>query len=115
MIRHSVGTESYGQNIGYGVTPEEIGKMITNMMYNDEAGLYAGLYGQANPDMSNFHHWGHFSQIVWKDTNTVGCATVKCSNNLRWNTVCNYGPPGNFGGRYAQNVGRPQGAAMAVA
>ncbi|EEQ84994.1 uncharacterized protein BDCG_08263 [Blastomyces dermatitidis ER-3] len=111
----SVGGESYGQNIGYGIPPQDIGKMITNMMYNDEAGLFAGMYGQANPDMSNFSKWGHFTQIVWKGTTVVGCATVKCSNHLRWNTVCNYGPPGNFGGRYAQNVLRPNGAQMAVA
>ncbi|PGH14744.1 hypothetical protein GX50_09012, partial [[Emmonsia] crescens] len=38
----SVGNEAYGQNIGYGIAPQEIGKMITNLMYNDEAGLYAG-------------------------------------------------------------------------
>ncbi|KLJ09458.1 hypothetical protein EMPG_15120 [Blastomyces silverae] len=89
--------------------------MITNLMYNDEVGLYAGMYGRANPDMSSFSKWGHFTQIVWKSTTVVGCATVKCSNHLRWNTVCNYGPPGNFGGRYAQNVARPNGAEMAIA
>ncbi|PGG95316.1 hypothetical protein GX51_08253 [Blastomyces parvus] len=111
----SVGDTSYGQNIGYGIAPQDIGKMLTNMMYNDEAGLFAGMYGRANPDMSNFSKWGHFTQIVWKGTKTVGCATVKCGNHLRWNTVCNYGPPGNFGGRYGDNVLKPSGAEMAVA
>lgn len=77
--------------------------MITNLMYNDEAGFFDGLYGQANPDMTNFEHWGHFSQIVWKDTTEVGCATVMCdslggsgtSGPIPF-TVCNYSPPGTW-------------------
>ncbi|EEH41494.1 hypothetical protein PAAG_03057 [Paracoccidioides lutzii Pb01] len=111
----SIGDESYGQNIGYGIDRQNIGKMITNLMYNNEADLYIDLYGEDNPDMSRFSDWGHFTQIVWKSTKSVGCATVKCSNYLGWNTVCNYSPPGNFAGRYASNVARPAGAAMAVA
>jgi hypothetical protein len=37
---------------------------------------------------------GHFTQLVWKDTKTMGCAVnTKCS----WPTyVCQYGPPGVF-------------------
>jgi hypothetical protein len=77
--------------------------MITNLMYNDEAPWFNDLYGQSQPDMSNFDHWGHFSQIVWKGTKTVGCATVVCSSLSGADgsdipfTVCNYGPPGMFG------------------
>jgi hypothetical protein len=91
-----------GQNIGYGVTSDDIGMMITNLMYDDEEPWFAGLYGEKNPDMSNFDHWGHFSQIVWKGTTQVGCATVVCSSlgnvtgsNIPF-TVCNYAPPGMF-------------------
>jgi hypothetical protein len=101
----------YGQNIGAGAPPEDIPAMITNGMYNDEAPAYEGLYGQDDPDMSNFHKWGHFSQIVWRNTKEVGCATVQCGTlqntggNVRpFFTVCNYSPPGNFGGQYT-NVG----------
>ena len=94
----------YGQNIGYGVSADNIGVMITNLMYNDEFGYFDGLYGQANPTV-NFEHWGHFSQIVWKDTTHVGCATVVC-NSLGGSdtsgptpfTVCNYSPPGTCDG-----------------
>lgn len=75
--------------------------MITNMMYNDEMMYYQNLYGQANPDMTNFEHWGHFSQIVWLDTASVGCATVTCQNLAQSGssmalpfTVCNYFPAG---------------------
>ncbi|KAL2006034.1 hypothetical protein VTN00DRAFT_9688 [Thermoascus crustaceus] len=105
----------YGQNIGYGVPSEAIGKMITNLMYNDEMGYFEGLYGNPNPDMSNFEKWGHFSQIVWKGTTQVGCATTVCGTlqNIGAGpipfTVCNYGPAGNFAGEYADNVLRPLG------
>lgn len=75
--------------------------MITNMMYNDEMMYYQNLYGQANPDMTNFEHWGHFSQIVWLDTASVGCATVTCQSLAESGssmalpfTVCNYFPAG---------------------
>jgi hypothetical protein len=72
-------------------------------MYNDEVGHFEGLYGQASPDMSYFEHWGHFSQIVWKATSHVGCATVVC-DRLQYResamvvpfTVCNYWPPGQL-------------------
>jgi Cysteine-rich secretory protein family len=71
-------------------------------MYNDEIGFFPLPYGQAQPDMSNFESWGHFSQIVWQSTTSVGCATVNCPNGLAntgagvapWFTVCNYSPPG---------------------
>lgn len=108
-------TDGYGQNIGAGYPPEGVPGMITNSMYNDEAPAYEGLYGQDNPNMSNFHVWGHFSQIAWRNTKEVGCATVKCdvlqnASGMFYFTVCNYAPPGNFGGQYT-NVGTRLGKA----
>jgi uncharacterized protein YkwD len=104
----------YGQNIAAGVQANNISAVITDLFYNGEVNYFNGLYGQANPDMSNFENWGHFSQIVWKGTTKVGCATVDCSASGLANvgqyvspyfTVCNYGPPGNYGGQYASNIG----------
>lgn len=75
--------------------------MITNLMYNNEMGYFEALYGEANPSMDNFDAWGHFSQIVWKGTTHVGCATVTCNSlgNVDSSvavpfTVCNYSPAG---------------------
>lgn len=91
----------YGQNIGAGATPDQVGAMITNEMYNGEIGYYPLPYGTNDPDMTDFENWGHFSQIVWADTTTIGCATYQCSTleNVSsdvepYFTVCNYGPPG---------------------
>ncbi|KAJ9493483.1 hypothetical protein LTR99_006141 [Exophiala xenobiotica] len=112
----STGGGGYGQNIGAGSPPSDIPAMITNLMYNAEINFYPLPYG-IEPDMSNFEKWGHYSQIVWKSTTSVGCATQYCPNGLAnvgsgvspYFTVCNYSPPGNFGGEYAANVLQPGG------
>ena len=129
----AAGGGGYGQNIGAGADPSGVAAMITDEMYNDEIGFYPG-YG-SEPDMSNFESWGHYSQIVWKSTTGVGCATQHCPNGLAntggnvspYFTVCNYSPPGtfltlslsphtfsadpssagNFGGQYGANVLQP--------
>ncbi|KKK14627.1 hypothetical protein P175DRAFT_0529806 [Aspergillus ochraceoroseus IBT 24754] len=118
----SINGGGYGQNIGYGVSADDVAVMISNLMYNDEMEYFASLYGEANPDMTDFEKWGHFSQIVWKGTTKVGCATVTCNSlgNVDSSmalpfTVCNYGPPGNYDGEYADNVGRPLGDAPYIA
>jgi len=49
---------------------------------------------------------GHFTQMVWKDTKTVGCGSRKCgsSSSPSWYVVCEYYPRGNVIGYFAQNV-----------
>lgn len=97
-----MGGGGYGQNIGAGAPDSDIPGMITNQMYNDEIGYYPGYGGE--PDMGNFENWGHFSQIVWKDTTSLGCYTAHCPGGLAntggdvspYFTVCNYKPPGKF-------------------
>jgi hypothetical protein len=99
-LHSQAGGGGYGQNIGAGLFANETDKLITNLMYNNEIGFYPG-YGNDNPDMSNFEKWGHFSQIVWKDTLTVGCAVQICDSLANVGsdippafTVCNFKPPG---------------------
>jgi hypothetical protein len=89
--------------------------MITNDMYNGEMPKFTGPYDTDTIDTSNFGAWGHFTQIVWKSTQQVGCATQYCPNGLQnaggitpYFTVCNYYPPGNIRGAYS-NVGAPLG------
>ena len=87
----------YGQNIAAGVEAKNIGSVITDMFYNGEINLFADQYGKEQPDMTNFEGWGHFTQLVWKDTTHVGCYTQTCdtlanvgSNVPPYFTVCNY-------------------------
>lgn len=126
----------YGQNIAAGVEANNISAIITDLFYNGEVNWFSGLYGEANPSMTNFDSWGHFSQIVWKATTHVGCATQDCTGQGLANvasdvspyfTVCNYKSPGkhslslrnftfadflsagNYGGEYGENIGEPLG------
>jgi len=48
-------------------------------------------------DSSNFLDSGHYTQIVWKNTEHIGCAKAECNGNLI--VVCNYNPPGNVLGQ----------------
>jgi hypothetical protein len=108
---------------------------VTDGWYNDELELFPSSdYGKGSPNMARFSDWGHFSQVVWKGTKQVGCATHFCApgtmNSMgSWYTVCNYYPAGmsptqfafysrtftnphrlgNMGGAYDKNVFPPQG------
>lgn len=108
-----------------------------DMWYNGELGSYPeSAYGQSNPDFSDSDAWDHFSQLVWKGSTSVGCATQYCptgtlaANFEGWYTVCNYQSagtlshiiqwetqltaPGNMGGEYGVNVLPPLGHATVV-
>lgn len=52
---------------------------------------------------------GHYSQLVWGDTNLVGCGFSYYQDGTRFNKlwVCNYGPGGNVVGHQPYSVGQP--------
>nr|XP_043620006.1 pathogenesis-related protein 1A-like [Erigeron canadensis] len=41
----------------------------------------------------------HYTQVVWSNSNQLGCARVQCTNNGWWFVVCSYYPPGNINGQ----------------
>lgn len=106
----AIGGGGYGQNLAmWGSTSgaaefgasNSLARAVTDGWYNKELEFFAPSdYGKANPDMSNFKAWGHFSQVVWKDSQRVGCASILCpagtlSKSMEsWYTVCNYSPAG---------------------
>ena len=101
LHRSEAGGGGYGQNIAAGATAAEISKVVSDQFYNGEVNDYPGYGGE--PDMSNFEKWGHFSQVVWKDTSHVACFTMDCTAQGLANvdgdvpkhfTVCNYKGPG---------------------
>ena len=67
-------------------------------------------YDYANPgnilpgysDPASGNAIGHFTAMVWKATQAVGCAKAHAGDKTY--LVCNYGPAGNVPGKYAQNV-----------
>lgn len=52
------------------------------------------------PDVSTSGNWsdvGHYSQMIWRKTTHVGCATARAKNYDIF--VCRYSPPGNYVGQ----------------
>jgi uncharacterized protein YkwD len=116
VYAHSTAVDGggYGQNIAAGRPVNDIAFVITEQFYNGEVNSFVD-YGQAQPAdfTANFHNYGHFTQVVWVGSTTVGCASVDCTSsglaNVASNVppifhVCNYGPAGNVEGEFDTNV-----------
>eukprot|EP00105_Crassostrea_gigas_P011716 XP_011427504.1 PREDICTED: peptidase inhibitor 16 [Crassostrea gigas] len=54
---------------------------------------------------------GHYTQVVWADSEYLGCAVAFCPKFFRgrggYNYVCNYGPRGNWRGKKPYVPGIP--------
>ncbi|RDW80396.1 hypothetical protein BP5796_05094 [Coleophoma crateriformis] len=121
----TAGGGGYGQNLAaYGgsgniaaMSPSLLlARSISMQWYNGEfPSFLPSYYGQATPDLSNFGTWGHFTQVLWKSSTQIGCATQYCAagtifqNNPSWFTVCDYAGAGNMIGAFGANVGKPLG------
>jgi len=57
---------------------------------------------------TNIGSAGHYTQVVWANTEYVGCGFYNCPSSNGWMNnmfTCNYYPPGNYGGQYAYTAG----------
>jgi pathogenesis-related protein 1 len=80
----------YGENIlssGLGSTPASV---VTE--WASESQNYTYSTNTCNGDC------GHYTQLVWRNTRKVGCATAH--NNQREIWVCSYDPAGNVRGKW---------------
>jgi len=88
-FKHS-GVNGLGENLFMGTTgyygPAEVVNSWGNEIkdYNYDKNSCSGVCG-------------HYTQIVWKTTERVGCAKIECDGMDIW--VCNYDPPGNWVGQ----------------
>ncbi|KAF9928218.1 hypothetical protein FBU30_002561 [Linnemannia zychae] len=92
QFRHSGG--KYGENLAAGYKNFKTG---IDAWYNE-----VSKYDFNNPGFSM--STGHFTQVVWKGTKSVGCAKKFCPNSNWYIYICNYDPPGNYQGEYKKNV-----------
>ncbi|XP_012074515.2 pathogenesis-related protein 1 [Jatropha curcas] len=88
-LEHSVGCP-YGENLAQG-----FGK------FSGVDGVKLWVDEKAHYDyQSNTCVGGkcrHYTQVIWKNTKEVGCASVRCGEG--WKIIsCNYYPPGNYVG-----------------
>jgi len=110
VFNHTMGVNglNYGQNIA-GTWNTDIAAIIAGEWYS-EASAYGSFYGLTNPPDSP--DTGHFTQLVWKDTTDIGCATQDCRGVPgldNYFVVCNYATAGNFGGKFNTQVLPPLG------
>lgn len=94
---HSGG--KFGENLAAGTKGTLDPASVVKMWY-DEIAQYRF------PDGGFSMETGHFTQVVWRGTQRVGCGHSQCKGMDIY--VCEYDPPGNWEGQYRDNV-RPRG------
>ncbi|VYS44650.1 unnamed protein product [Arabidopsis thaliana] len=82
----------YGENIFWAGKNNWSPRDIVNV-WADEDKFYDVKGNTCEPQ----HMCGHYTQIVWRDSTKVGCASVDCSNGGVY-AICVYNPPGNYEG-----------------
>jgi len=92
-FEHSGGP--YGENIALGC------REVTGCI--DLWGNERALYDYDRPGFA--HETGHFTQLVWKNSSSVGCGRRLCGER-GWFLACEYWPRGNVMGRFEEQVNR---------
>ncbi|AGO09813.1 AaceriAAL178Wp [[Ashbya] aceris (nom. inval.)] len=83
----------HGENLALGYSPAS----AVTAWYDEIA-----EYDFSAPGFS--HATGHFTQLVWRSTTSVGCAYVICGPCYGLYIICEYDPPGNVADQYVANV-----------
>jgi len=101
QFRHNPNRGNLGENIA-AATPNHLSTMGVVQNWAAESAHYN--YGTNS--CAGGQTCGHYTQIVWRNTTQVGCATKLCDENspfsgfTQWRIwVCNYSPPGNIAGQ----------------
>ncbi|XP_076927457.1 pathogenesis-related protein PR-1 type-like [Bidens hawaiensis] len=91
QLIHSEGS-GYGENLGVG---PKLNGLWSTQMWIDERPDYDYATNQC------LAMCGHYTQVVWKKTERIGCGVAKCDDGSDFNmVVCNYDPPGNYQGQW---------------
>ncbi|OCK84569.1 PR-1-like protein [Lepidopterella palustris CBS 459.81] len=97
--------DNVGQNLAASAPNANVSAQITDSWYNNEIMNYDPYYNMDSPS-GDLDLYGHATQVIWKGSLTVGCATVDCRSEAlgMWMTVCNYYPPGNVAPLWGENL-----------
>ncbi|XP_052193584.1 pathogenesis-related protein 1B-like [Diospyros lotus] len=90
-MMHSNGP--YGENLFSGYGKEWTATDAVNSWVSEKA-----YYDHASNSCAQDQVCGHYTQVVWRNSVSLGCARVQCSNGW-WFITCNYNPPGNVNGQ----------------
>jgi uncharacterized protein YkwD len=81
--------DQYGENLFWSSRPVDAQAVV------DEWVAERANYNHRNNSCRS--RCGHYTQVVWAESRSVGCGMAKCGDSELW--VCNYDPPGNMVGR----------------
>jgi hypothetical protein len=96
MWQHS-GTAGLGENI-YASFPPSSAETAAALSWLGEV----QYYNYAANTCAAGHDCGHYTQMVWRDSEQIGCGITTCTTGSPFGSgnwtfiVCNYTPPGNF-------------------
>lgn len=102
-FEHNKNRGKYGENLAAAAPPTSKTNTQVVQDWVSESGDYTYATNKCAPGKV----CGHYTQVVWRNTTQVGCASVTCTKNSPFGAqfptwqlwVCNYTPPGNYVGQ----------------
>ncbi|WP_239014656.1 CAP domain-containing protein [Archangium violaceum] len=102
-FEHNKNRGKYGENLAAAAPPDS----KTNTQVVQDWVSESADYSYATNKCAPGKVCGHYTQVVWRNTTQVGCASVTCTKNSPFGAkfptwrlwVCNYAPPGNYVGQ----------------
>lgn len=100
--RDDLGARNLGENLFWAWAPGSAAPpLVTSQNVVDSWGSESQDYDATTHTCAEGSVCGHYTQIVWRTTEQVGCGKASCESSQNGPTiiwVCNYSPPGNIGG-----------------
>ncbi len=102
-MRHSKPNGKYGENLYWASAlawsdgRKEL-QRVTPRMVVDGWGSEQADYDYADNSCAAGKMCGHYTQLVWRSTRTVGCAMAVCGDSKEQVWACQYQPAGNRAG-----------------
>jgi Cysteine-rich secretory protein family len=97
QFAHDPDTQNQGENLWMGTAGAFSVTQMVDSWGQERRNFQNGTF----PNVSTTGSWsdvGHYSQMVWRNTTSVGCAGASGSDG-NYRLVCRYGPPGNVMGQ----------------
>jgi len=82
----------YGENLFWGSggatwTPQDaVNDWVSEKQY----------YDYTSNSCAGGQECGHYTQVVWSTTTSIGCASVTCTGDASTYIICSYNPRGNY-------------------
>lgn len=103
-MRHSKPRGQYGENlywasaVAWSDGRRELQQVLPEKVV-DSWGSEKADYDYASNRCTPGKKCGHYTQMIWRTTRTVGCAVAVCEDTREQVWVCQYQPAGNWVGR----------------